>query len=196
VAARLADALIECFGEAPLTARDLAAAVTAVDRPHALIRALQEALGRAADENEDLDCTLWGPTPTAEQLASARKESQAAVEEAMSAALSGALTRAQAGRRLGISPQAVSKRLLAGKLVALRHGREKRLPIWQFHEDGVLPGLPELIAAWPGTALALTMWATSPSADLRGQEPARALARRGGVKRVLAAVQALTASAW
>jgi DNA-binding IclR family transcriptional regulator len=45
------------------------------------------------------------------------------LQRAMHDALSGALTREQAARRLGITPQAVSKRAAAGGLVALRRGR-------------------------------------------------------------------------
>jgi hypothetical protein len=198
-AARLAE-LTACVGKGPFTADELASALVELHRPAALIRALSEALAPAAvaavDDKDELDQALWGPAPTAGQLAAAREEAQAALDEALSVALTGALTRAQAGRRLGISPQAVSKRLAARRLISLERGREKRLPIWQFHDDGVLPGLPEVIEAWPGTALALTMWATAPSVDLGGRRPARALIGRGGVPRVLAAIEALTPSAW
>ncbi len=48
---------------------------------------------------------------------------------------------------------------------SLRRGRVNHLPAWQFHEDRELPGLKQLIAAYPGGALSLTVWATSPSPD-------------------------------
>ena len=115
---------------------------------------------------------------------------------AMNDALSSALTREQAAQRLGITPQAVSKRVAAGGLIALRRGRVSRFPAWQFYEEGVLPGLKQAIAAYPGGALSLTSWATSPSPDLDGVTPAQALARRGGIARVLDAIQALTPAAW
>lgn len=184
--------------EGPFTAHDLAAELVAAESPVELIGAFDDALAQAtaADENDELDDTLWGPAPTDQQLAAARQVAQDALDEAMRAALAGALTREQAARRLGITPQAISKRLAAGGLVALSRGRAKRLPAWQFHEDGVLPGLPEVIAAYPGSPLALTTWATSPSADLDGATPAQTLTRRDGVPRVLAALQALTAEAW
>ncbi len=97
---------------------------------------------------------------------------------------------------LGITPQAVSKRVASGGLLALRRGRVNRLPAWQFYEDTVLPGLKQLISTYPGGALSLTIWATSPSPDLDGTTPAQVLARRGGPSRVLEAARALTPAAW
>jgi hypothetical protein len=40
------------------------------------------------------------------------------------------------------------------------------------------PGLTDVIAAWPGTALPFTHWATSSSPELGGYTPAQVLARR------------------
>lgn len=91
----------------------------------------------------------------------------------------------------------MSKRRAARGLVALRRGREWRLPAWQFHEDSVLPGLDRLIAAYPGTPLALTTWATTPNADLDGYTPAKAMLTTGGIDWVLSdAVRPLTPAAW
>jgi hypothetical protein len=195
---RLAEALTKRFGDEPITARALAAELVADESPTDLIGAFDDALSRAAaaGETEELDESLWGPAPTDRELAGARQVAHDVLDESMRAALAGALTREQAARRLGISPQAVSKRLAARSVVALSRGRAKRLPAWQFHEDGVLPGLAEVIAAYPGSALSLTTWATSPSPDLDGATPAQALARRDGVQEVLDAVRALTAAAW
>jgi hypothetical protein len=196
-AVRLADELVKRLGAGPLTPRELAAELVAADTPVALIGAFDDALSRAAaGEADELDDSLWGPAPTDQELAEARRVAQGALDEALERALAGALTREEAARRLGITPQAVSKRLAAGRLVAVARGRVKRFPRWQFHEDGVLPGLAQVIAAYPGGALSLTAWATSPSADLDDATPAQALARRGGVARVLAALQAVGPDAW
>jgi Protein of unknown function (DUF2384) len=164
----------------------------------ALIGALDAAMSRtaAAEETDQLDEALWGSAPTDRELAQARRASNVTLEGALRDALPGALTREQATQRLGIPPQAVSKRVASGGLVALRRGQVSRLPAWQFHEDNVLPGLKEVIAAYPGGALSLTSWATSPSPDLDGATPAQTLTRRGGVARVLDALQALTPAAW
>ncbi len=194
----LADELVKRLGEGPLTPRDLAAELAAIQAPTALIGAFEAALSRAAaaDETDQLDEVLWGSSPTDDELADARGASYTTLESAMHDALSGALTREQAAQRLGITPQAVSKRVAAGGLVALRRGRISRLPAWQFYEESVLPGLKQVIAAYPGGALSLTSWATSPSPDLDGVTPTQTLTRRGGVARVLDAIQALTPAAW
>jgi hypothetical protein len=149
-----------------------------------------------AGATDQLDETLWGRAPSDRELALARRASYAKLEDALRDALSDALTREQAATRLGITPQAVSKRVASGGLIALRRGRASRLPAWQFYEDGTLPGLKQLIAAYPGGALSLTIWATSPTPDLDGSTPARALAHRSGVSRVLEAARALTPAAW
>jgi hypothetical protein len=197
-AERLAEELVKRLGEDPLTPRQLAAELTGEEAPAALIGAFDAALSRtaAADENDQLDETLWGRAPSDRDLASARRASYATLEDALRDALSDALTREQAATRLGITPQAVSKRVASGGLIALRRGRVSRLPAWQFYEDGTLPGLKQLIAAYPGGALSMTIWATSPTPDLDGNTPASTLTRRGGVSRVLEAVRALTPAAW
>ena len=197
-ATQLANELKKHLGAKPLTPQKLASELVALDAPTDLLAALEDALSRAAAAREDdeLDDTLWGLPPTEPELAAARGRAQAAVNDALKTALSDALSREEVGRRLGISPQAVSKRLAAGGLVALSRGREKRFPAWQLHEDGVLPGLAEVIRAYPGTPLSLTAWATAPSADLDGRTPAETLTRRDGVQRVLDAARALTPAAW
>ena len=197
-AERLADELVKRLGEGPLTPRELAAELAAEEASAALIGAFDAALSRtaAAEETDQLDEALWGSAPTDHELAQARRAGNVTLEGAMRDALSGALTREQAAQRLGITPQAVSKRVASGGLVALHRGRVSRLPAWQFYEDNVLPGLKQVIAAYPGGALSLTSWATSPSPDLDGATPAQTLARRGGPARVLDALQALTPAAW
>jgi hypothetical protein len=187
----LARELRELLGEDPIAMRELAE--TLLGEPD-LVTAIADAL-RAASADA-LDERLWGPRPTDADVAAAQRASQAAVAGALTEALTNALSRDEAALRLGISPQAVSKRLAAGALVALTRGRTRWFPAWQFHEDGVLPGLADLIAAYPGTPLALTVWATSPSADFSGATPAQTLTRRGGPARVAAVARALAADSW
>jgi hypothetical protein len=195
---RLAKELIKRLGDQPLSARDLAAELVANDVPLALIAALEDALSRLAEsgEHDELDERLWGPAPSEQELVVARRVAWVSLEQELASALSGALSREQAAHRLGITPQAVSKRVVSGGLVAVRRGRVRWFPAWQFSEDGTLPGLKALIAAYPGGSLSLTSWATTPSPDLGDQPPAWALSRSGGVERVLEAAQALGPSAW
>ncbi|HLM84790.1 MAG TPA: hypothetical protein VK272_01235 [Solirubrobacteraceae bacterium] len=195
---RLTDELIKRLGEGPLTPRQLATELATQEAPATLIGAFDAALSRsaAANETDQLDETLWGSTPTDQELALARRTGYSTLASAMHDALSDALTRDQAAERLGITPQAVSKRVASGGLVALRRGRINRVPAWQFYEDTVLPGLKQVISTYPGGALSLTVWATSPSPDLDGATPAQALARRDGLARVIEAARALTPAAW
>jgi hypothetical protein len=197
-AQRLVEELVKRLGDGPLTARELAAELVAEDVPLDLIGALDDALSRAAEagESDELDERVWGLAPSAERLAEARRVARGALDEALARALAGSLTREQAARRLGVTPQAISKRLASRGLVALRRGRVRRFPAWQFHEDGALPGLAQVIAAFPGSTLSLTSWATTPSADLDDAAPAQALTRHDGVARVLEAVHALNPAAW
>lgn len=197
-AERLADELVKRLGKRPLSPRKLADELARQDAPPALIGAFDAALSRtaAADETDSLDEALWGQAPTDQELAQARHTTYPALQDAMREALSAVMTREQAAQRLGVTPQAVSKRIASGGLVALRRGRVNHLPAWQFHEDRELPGLKQLIAAYPSGALSLTVWATSPSPDLDGATPAQTLARRGGFTRVLEAAEALTPNAW
>jgi hypothetical protein len=143
-----------------------------------------------------LDPAVWGEVPSPQRLAAAREVGERARETALAGALDGALTREQTAARLGVTPQAVSERMKAAKLTAIRRGREWRFPVWQFSDDDVLPGLAELIAAWPSTPLALSTWATKPAFDLDGRAPAQELSRPGGAKRVLDLAEAISAAAW
>lgn len=197
-AERLAEELVKRLGERPLSPRKLAVELAGQNVPPALVAAFDAALSRTADagETDNLDEDLGGQAPTDQELTRARQLAYPALQDALREALSDALTREQAAQRLGVTPQAVSKRINSGGLVALRRGRVNHLPAWQFHEDRELLGLKRLIAAYPGGALALTVWATSPSPDLDGATPAQTLARRGGLTRVLQAAEALTPSAW
>lgn len=195
---RLADELIKRLGDGPLTPRELATELATQEAPATLIGAFDAALSRsaAADETDQLDEALWGSTPTDQELALARRASYTTLAAAMREVLSDALSRDQAAERLGITPQAVSKRVASGGLLALHRGRVNRLPAWQFYEDTVLPGLKQVISTYPGGALSLTIWATSPSPDLDGTTPAQTLARRGGLSRVLEAARASSPAAW
>lgn len=67
--------------------------------------------------------------------------------DALLAAEGGPLTAEEAGARLHISRQAIDKRRLGGQLLALTLGRRGySYPAWQFVDEGLLPGLPEILA--------------------------------------------------
>lgn len=97
----------------------------------------------------------------------------------------------------GLAVELVSGPQHAGDLIgALDDALSRAAEVGETHEDGVLPGLERLIAVFPGSALSLTSWATTPSADLDDATPAQALTRRDGLARVFEAVRALTPAAW
>jgi len=162
-------------------------------------RRLEEGDDRPAGEEaseEDRRAGAWGAAPNRRQLVVAAELAEGARAGALADALDGALSRRQVAERLGVSPQAVSERLKARRLVALRRGREWRFPAWQFSDDGTIPGLSHVIAAWHGTPLSLSAWARASSPDLDGRTPAREVERPGGLERVLELERALAATGW
>lgn len=165
--------------------------------PATLVR-LRDAAAAAIDEaqTDGFDLASLGAAPTPAEVKAATLVGEGARREAMARVLADALTRDEAADRLGVTPQAISERLKAGKITAIRRGREWRFPAWQFDDDAVLPGLANVIGAWPGTALALSAWATRPSVDLDGRAPAQELGRRGGDARVLELLDAVSIAAW
>jgi hypothetical protein len=194
---RLAAELTKRMGDRAFTARELAAELVAADSPASLIEAFDDALARAATvEAQPPDERLWGAAPSAEELAQARRVAQRAQHEALSGVLAEALSRQEAATLLGISPQAVSKRHAAGALVALARGRELQFPAWQFADGAALPGLADVISAFPGSPLTLSVWAKTPNPDLERATPAQMLSRRGGVERVLEAIESISPAAW
>lgn len=138
----------------------------------------------------------WGPQPTDEQLAAARAIAQAAEKDARRAALAGALTVEQAAARLNITPPEIAALVRAGRLAGIGDDDVLWLPAWQFTARGALPGLADVIGAWPGTPLTLTMFAMRTSPDLDGRTPAQELNRPGGLRRVLALLQAASPAGW
>jgi excisionase family DNA binding protein len=198
---RAAEAMLEVVrGWPEFTIPELAEELGRVEVDVDLLAAFRAALDIVIDDRapaeDPADTAVWGPAPSPDQLALARERGDGARREALGAVLADALTRDQVAQRLGISAQAVSERLKAGTLTALRRGREWRFPAWQFGDDAALPALREVIAAWPGTTLSLSTWALRSSPDLSGRSPAQELARRGGATAVLELVEAIDPAGW
>ena len=192
---RARDAVVALVRRRPgISISEIARELSEVDDPEVLMIALADTDLRVTDVQA---ADVWGPEPSAAELQTAQASAQRATSTALEGALTGALSREEVASRIGVTtPQAVSERRKAGKLVGLRRGREWRFPAWQFADDGTVPALSELIDAYPGTPLALSVWAVTPSPDLDGNTPARELTRRGGPERVLELAQALSAAAW
>lgn len=84
-------------------------------------------------------------------------------------------------------------RLKARTLLAIREQGQWRFPLWQFDPDGpdgVIAGLPEVLAALPVADLIKAQWLQRPQPQLDGQTPLRAL-RAGQLDRVLAEARAV-----
>jgi hypothetical protein len=100
----------------------------------------------------------------------------------------GTYSAAEAAQLLKISRQAVNKRRQAGQLLALPVGGHGfAYPVWQFTEDGVLPGFAQALARLPDhDPWMQARFFTSASQRLGGSRPLDQI-RQGNVKPVLAA---------
>lgn len=89
-----------------------------------------------------------------------------------------ALTVTEAANTIGVDSSRVRHRLLAGRLMGWKDRGGWRLPAWQFTENGVLPGLEQVLAALPGDqpALVVAAFMTTPQEDLLAR--ARAISPR------------------
>ncbi len=97
-------------------------------------------------------------------------------------------------RLLGLrNRQTPLDRLKAQTLLAIREQGQWRFPLWQFDPDGpdgVITGLPEVLAALPVADLIKARWLQRPQPLLDGQTPLEAL-RAGQLDRVLAEARAV-----
>lgn len=97
-------------------------------------------------------------------------------------------------RLLGLrNRQTPLDRLKARTLLAIREQGQWRFPLWQFDADGpdgVIAGLPEVLAALPVADLIKARWLQRPQPLLDGQTPLQAL-RAGQFNRVLAEARAV-----
>jgi excisionase family DNA binding protein len=145
--------------------------------------------------NSDLDESLWGPAPTTLEISEATMQSMDRAFADRREVLSTSVNRAKAAQWLNVSEPTVSERIAEKKLVAMKDGREWRLPAWQFAPDserGHYEGLDKLQAAFPGSVVGLSMWALTTNRDL-GVTPAQALAE-GRLDDVLDAIRMLRAT--
>lgn len=86
----------------------------------------------------------------------------------------------EAASRLGLTRQAVDRRRRSGKLLALTMGRRGYLyPLWQFDEQGTIPGLEEILAALDSFGpWAQVSWFISPNTRLDHRSPLSLLRER------------------
>jgi hypothetical protein len=93
--------------------------------------------------------------------------------------LADAVTAPQAAELLGVSRQTPLNRVKENTLLAVLDRGAYRFPSWQFDpqgEDGVLPGLPEVLDALePQQPFAKLVWLRRPNPTLAGREPVELL---------------------
>jgi hypothetical protein len=79
-----------------------------------------------------------------------------------------ALTVAGAAERISVDASRIRHRLADGGLAGWKDRGGWRLPVWQFTDDGVLPGLDVVLAAVPGDQppLVVAGFMTTPQHDL------------------------------
>ena len=171
------------------------ATVLTVLRDHG-IAATEAELAEAAEEGLRWVLTVPGATavPTAEAalldaaglpaqpgayVASARDSAGA-----VTALVATSLTVGEAAALLGVTEGRVRHKIGRGDLYALPTGR-RRLPRWQFTDDGALPGLPTVVRALPAGEhpLGVLAFMTTPQGELElGGTPVSPVAwlRAGG----------------
>lgn len=143
-----------------------------------------------------LDESLWGPSPSREDIAAGvvadlrrRFAGRRSMEEV-------SLSRTEVAELLAISPQAVTDALEARRLLGVRRGRSWLIPAWQLDaeaERGLLPGIGALAEAFPGGLVTLSAWVVQPHVDLDGRSPRDAMALGDG-ERVTALARSLNAA--
>jgi hypothetical protein len=126
--------------------------------------------------------------PPRDSLASARARGAAMKSELLERA-GGALSAGEVAGLMGVTPAAVHARRQRGTLLAVRQANGEFLyPACQFGEDGALPGLGQVLAAFtvdgPWTRLSVLL---SPAPSLGGATPLDAL-QRGDVAGAVEAV--------
>lgn len=192
------DAIVDPSPADVVDRRQLRASVAAVvnaadaaerDRLHSAVTAAPD---------DGLDEKYWGPAPdttTASQAVFADLQHQFAQRRQLAAE---SISRDEAAELLGVTPQSITAKLAARKLVGIKSGREWRLPLWQFDPDdpsGVLPDLDALQSVFPGGVVSLSKWMHRPQPEFDGR-PARAEMALNGSGAVIARAQTLTAAGW
>jgi hypothetical protein len=148
------------------------------------------------DEAEDPRIAeLFGPPPTTEEMKVVRASAGAIRKAAEERVLEHCVAVNTSGGLISVSRRRVLRRIRRGRLVALRRDATYYVPRWQFRGRGFLGGVDHVIAAWPGSPLALAGWAVQPSVDLDDRPPAQALAE-GDVRAVLELEAAIVAASW
>ncbi|MCW2605143.1 MAG: hypothetical protein JWN61_3278 [Pseudonocardiales bacterium] len=156
--------------------------MTAAARTDALLARVADQLRNEPDRIRpilellvDPDALPTGEDERAEVAATARRINRARQAQLSAAFVSDSLSTEDVRALLGgISRQAVSERVRSGRLLGARLGATLRMPAWQFGPDGVVAGLPRVLAvlATRGSAVAAQAWMRTPIPDEGGRSAA------------------------
>jgi excisionase family DNA binding protein len=147
---------------------------------------------------DDLDERFWGPSPDSSTVARAVFDDLSDQFAQRRQIAASGISRDEAAELLGVSAQSVTARLVSGKLVGIKVGREWRLPTWQFDPDeasGALPDLHILQNVFPGGPVSLTRWMLLKQPEFDDRSPRDEMVRHGSAA-VIDAARALTSTGW
>lgn len=100
----------------------------------------------------------------------------------------GALSVGEAAKLLGISPQAVRKRIKDHSLIGIPGAKGYAIPNIQFQDESTLPHLGEVLKAMPVDSAWMQLdWLMSPEPRLGDESPVNLLKKNKGCDAVLAA---------
>lgn len=148
------------------------------------------------DSDGLLDPALWGELPAAEQRMSAFSGNDALLRGKLVTAIADSEEIQLAALHLAASPEQLGEWICSGQLFAFRADGLLLIPIWQFASagpDGLLSGLPELLAAHPTARASFwSWWMRQPSGELEDRTPLEAI-RAGQLAAVTAALRLVAA---
>jgi hypothetical protein len=146
-----------------------------------------DAVGMFLDVKKDLEAALAAvggaalpglPELGDEQLRDAVHRNEARVWAVRARLYESGLSREQAAKRVGVTPNQVTNLLRDGELLSLDGAEGLRLPAWQFDPEakrGRLEGIGRVASVFPGRVLSLSGWMVAPHPALGGLTPRQAL---------------------
>jgi hypothetical protein len=159
--------------------------------PSDLLDEFVEAIS-GAFEAQDADKDIWGPAPSRDEILSAAMDRALYRYGLRVEAESDSIPIGFLAQNWDISEDDVQRMIRDRELVGLpSSGGTIVIPKWQLDDnDRAYKGLPEIIAAYPGGAAALSRWVKTPNRELDGSTPAELLA--AGKHREILALRTLT----
>lgn len=148
--------------------------------------------GGASASSRSADTALFGPPPSADEVAAAGHRSSEGRRLAEIAFLAASVPMTELAGHLSVQAAQVQNWADRDVLSWADHDGVRVVPLWQFAAGQLLDGVEDLRRTFPGDAVALAEWMDHPSPALDGQAPLAAM-RTGRTREVLALVRGLTA---